>query len=215
MKVMMMAAGRGLRMGELTQNIPKPLLKIKDHCLIEYRLLALAKAGFKDIIINVSYLADKIQDYLGNGHRYGLNIIYSVEKEPLEVGGGIKKALPLLGDKPFLLTNSDIFTNFPYEILKGKKIDLAHLVLVDNPLHVLTGDFSLQGKLVCEKTKQAYTYSGIAVLDPKLFLEIEKEKFFLTEALKPAIQNQQVTGEYYSGIWYDVGRPKDFFSLQN
>ncbi|OFW78402.1 MAG: mannose-1-phosphate guanylyltransferase, partial [Acinetobacter sp. RIFCSPHIGHO2_12_41_5] len=209
-----MAAGRGKRLGELTLHTPKPLLKINNLSLIEYRLLALAKAGFTEIVINVSYLGQQIQAYLGDGERYSVKISYSVESEPLEVGGGIKKALPLLGDQPFLLTNSDIYTNFPYQDLKNIELELAHLVLVNNPPHIPGGDFSLAGRLVCEKTNKTYTYSGIAVLHPKLFTGVSKENFFLTEVLKPAIIQKKVTGQYYSGLWQDIGRPHDFFALQ-
>ena len=211
---MILAAGRGLRMRELTNSIPKPLLKVNGFSLIEHRLFALHKAGIKEVIINVSYLAEKIQQLLGDGSRYGVSIYYSVEQERLETGGGIKNALPLLGDAPFLLTNSDIYTDYPYENLINKSVEQAHVVLVDNPKHVPTGDFSLQEDRVIPKETSSYTYSGIAVFHPKVFAEFTEQAFPLLKVFSLLIKRKSLTGEYYKGFWQDIGRPEDYLVYQ-
>jgi MurNAc alpha-1-phosphate uridylyltransferase len=209
MKAMILAAGRGSRLGRFTEQTPKPLIKVQGRSLIEHRLLALAAAGIKAVVINVSYLAEKIQQQLGDGSQFGLKIIYSLEPERLETGGGIKQALSLLGEQPFLLTNADLLTDFPYEELTQQQPKIAHLVLVKNPKHVPAGDFSLMSGKVVECQEQTWTYSGIAVINPRLFINVVDTNFPLTQALAPAIAEQQVTGEVYHGQWVDIGREEE------
>ncbi|NOQ81888.1 MAG: NTP transferase domain-containing protein, partial [Methylophaga sp.] len=136
MKAMILAAGRGERMRPLTDQTPKPLLTAAGKPLIEYTVEALVTAGITDIVINLAHLGEKIQHYLGDGSRYQARIIYSDEGETgLETAGGIKKALPLLGDNTFLVVNGDISSDFPFDSLINKDCDFAHLVLVKNPTH--------------------------------------------------------------------------------
>lgn len=206
MKAMILAAGRGERMKELTDTMPKPLLKVKGKALIEHRIIALAQAGFKEIIINLHYLGDLIAAYLGDGSKYGVKIQYSWEVEKLDVGGGIKNALPLLGREPFVLTSSDAYTDFPFQTLQREYSTLAHLVLVENPPHNLKGDFDLVNDLiVCKETgPHPYSYGNFAVFQAAMFDHLHEKKISFMECILPVIKNQQVTGEVYKGLWTNV-----------
>lgn len=216
MKVMILAAGLGKRLLPITQHIPKPLVEIQGKPVIVRLIKQLADAGFKELIINVSYLAEKIQHALGNGRQFKVNITYSFEAEPLETGGGIVKALPLLGEKPFLAINSDIITDFPFAQLKRLFQHPAHLVLIEkNPdCEQQSGDFGLDNGLIVSKGRTLYTYSGIAVYDPVFFTGLVVEKFSVVSLLKTAIDKQQVSGELYSGLWHDIGHIQNLQKLQ-
>lgn len=203
MKAMILAAGKGERMRPLTLTTPKPLVRAGGVPLIEYHLRALAAAGFTEIVINHAWLGQQIEDYLGDGSRYGVSIRYSAEGEPLETGGGIFRALPLLGDEAFLVVNGDIWTDYDFSRLRGPLSGDAHLVLVDNPVHHREGDFSLlEGQV---RDQPCLTYSGIAVLAPQLFADASPGAFKLAPLLRRAMAVGQVTGEHFQGRWVDVG----------
>ncbi|MDD2059161.1 nucleotidyltransferase family protein [Pseudomonas sp. GD03860] len=207
MKAMILAAGKGERMRPLTLHTPKPLLPVAGVPLIEYHLRALVAAGFKEVVINHAWLGEQIEAHLGNGAGWGLNISYSGEGEPLETGGGIFKALPLLGSEPFVLVNGDVWTDYDFTRLPHKPEGLAHLVLVDNPGHHGKGDFCLQKGRVSDAVEgeATLTYSGIAIIDPRLFDGCTAGAFKLAPLLRQAMAAGQVTGEHYSGLWVDVG----------
>jgi len=207
MKAMILAAGKGERMRPLTLHTPKPLVPVAGVPLIEYHLRALAAAGFTDIVINHAWLGQQIEDHLGDGSRFGLSIRYSAEGEPLETGGGIFKALPLLGDEPFLLVNGDIWTDYDFARLRQPLPGLAHLVLVDNPGHHGAGDFRLAAGQVEDGAgaEDTLTFSGISVLDPALFTDCQAGAFKLAPLLRAAMANGQVSGEHFGGHWVDVG----------
>lgn len=206
MKAMILAAGKGERLRPLTLHTPKPLVRAGGVPLIEYHLRALQVAGFTDVVINHAWLGQQIEDYLGDGQRLGLNIRYSPEGEPLETGGGIFRALPLLGDEPFLVVNGDIWTNCDFTALYAPIKGLAHLVLVDNPLHHPAGDFALVGGEVRDDASlPRLTYSGIAVLHPQLFAGCSDGAFKLAPLLRDAMARGLVTGEHFTGRWVDVG----------
>lgn len=205
---MILAAGRGNRLRPLTDVTPKPLIKVLGKPLIVYHLENLHQAGICNIVINVKYLGEQIQDYLGTGSKWGVKIRYSVESTDLEVGGGILNALSLLGDSPFLIVNGDIWTNYPFSSLKRHIDRLAHLVLVDNPLHNLTGDYSIEqnGLLSRNGQGQCFTYSGISILHPDLFKgQAPGSCFRLATLLDKAASIQSLYGEYFKGAWTDVG----------
>ncbi|HHB91910.1 MAG TPA: nucleotidyltransferase family protein [Thioploca sp.] len=208
MKAMILAAGRGERMRPLTDKIPKPLLKVKDKCLIEYHLNNLVVAGFTEIVINHAYLGEQIEQTLGDGRRYGAKIFYSPETTALETGGGIFQALPLLGNSPFLVVNSDIWCAYPFADLICIPVKLAHLILVDNPPHNPHGDFHLQQQQVYSTGNPCLTFSGIGIYHPNLFNNCTSKRFSLVPLLIKAMQLDQVTGEYYQGQWLDIGTPK-------
>lgn len=207
MKAMILAAGKGERLRPLTLHTPKPLVRVGGVPLIEYHLRALAAAGFTDIVINHAWLGQQIEDHLGDGSQFGVSIQYSPEGEPLETGGGIFQALALLGDDPFAVVNGDIWTDYEFAALRQPLTGLAHLVLVDNPAHHTSGDFSLSGGQVQDGMSGAdtLTYSGIAVLNPDLFRGCTAGAFKLAPLLRNAMAAGQVTGERLQGHWVDVG----------
>ncbi len=209
MRAMILAAGRGERMGSLTANAPKPLLYVAGKYLIEYAIFSLVKAGIKEIVINVSYQAEQIKTALGDGKRYGVTIFYSEEKERLETGGGIFHALPLLGEEPFIVLSSDIITDYPLHQLPQQPEGLAHLVMVDNPPYHPEGDFGLrEGRLVMN-VQPTFTFGNISIFRPEFFKNCEPGHFRLTTLLIPAVLANQITGEHYRGAWYNVGTPSD------
>ena len=207
MKAMILAAGKGERMRPLTLTTPKPLVQAAGVPLIEYHLHALAAAGFNEIVINHAWLGQQIEDHLGDGSRFGLSIQYSPEGEPLETGGGIFRALSLLGDDAFLVVNGDIWTDYDFSVLHQPINGLAHLVLADNPPHHPKGDFTLiDGKVQDgEPDAQTLTYSGIGVLHPQLFDGCSDGAFKLAPLLRNAMDKGEVTGERLKGHWVDVG----------
>jgi MurNAc alpha-1-phosphate uridylyltransferase len=207
MKAMILAAGKGERMRPLTLHTPKPLVRAGGVPLIEYHLLALRAAGFADVVINHAWLGQQVEDHLGDGQRFGLHIRYSPEGEPLETGGGIFRALPLLGDEPFAVINGDIWTDYAMTALRHPLEGLAHLVLIDNPAHHPDGDFALLDGHVRDDLPDApkLTYSGIAILHPRLFAGCQDGAFKLAPLLRAAMAEGQVTGEHFRGRWVDVG----------
>ena len=210
MKVMILAAGRGERMRPLTDHAPKPLLRVGEKTIIEHTINQLVSAGFNDIIINHAYLGELIEEYLGNGRRYGATISYSPEgTQGLETAGGIINALPLLGEDVFLVVNGDIATNFPFAELKNITVDLAHIVLVDNPEHHRLGDFCLDMLAkVSLNCAEKFTFSGIGLYHPELFSNIPRGSRKLGHLLREAILNQRVSGQHFSGFWMDIGTPE-------
>ena len=210
MKAMILAAGRGERMGKLTQNCPKPLLKVRGKCLIDWHLIKLCEAGFQDVVINVAYLSKQIIDFVGDGSNWGLNISISDEIEALETAGGIKKAIKHLGDEPFAVINADIFSNYNYKNLKNRSLQnksIGHLVLVKNPEHNLIGDFGIMDDgILTMNSERPLTFSGIAIYDPKFFSELtEGNKIKLAPILEIAINRKYIQGEFFEGLWSDVG----------
>ncbi|MBT3671647.1 MAG: nucleotidyltransferase family protein [Porticoccaceae bacterium] len=209
MKAMILAAGLGARLRPLTDRTPKPMIKVAGKPLLEHLIERLVGAGITEVVINVSWLADQIEDYFSDGSQFGVTINWSREDSPLETGGGISNALPILGSAPFLLISGDIWTDFPIETLVLKPLEsnnLAHLVLVDNPEHNLSGDFSLEHSRVGFGAER-HTYSGISILSPELFKDIDAQGdiFPLRNILRPAILSDQISGTLYSGEWCDVG----------
>ncbi|BBP55854.1 nucleotidyltransferase family protein [Pseudomonas brassicacearum] len=207
MKAMILAAGKGERMRPLTLTTPKPLIRVGGVPLIEYHLRALARAGFTEIVINHAWLGQQIEDHLGDGSRFGVSIRFSPEGEPLETGGGIFRALPLLGDEAFVVVNGDVWTDYDFSALRRPLEGLAHLVLVDNPEHHPDGDFVLVDGKVHDRQAPAdnLTYSGIAVLHPRLFDGCSDGAFKLAPLLRAAMAEGRVSGEHLKGHWVDVG----------
>lgn len=209
MKAMILAAGRGERMRPLTDTTPKPLLRIGGQTLIERHVHALARAGITELVINHAYLGEQIVQALGDGDAYGVHICYSPETDgSLETGGGIMKALPLLGAEPFLAVNGDIWTDFAFDSLPPQIDSLAHLVMVDNPDNHPQGDFSLSQDRLSQQGPAMLTFSGIGVYRPELFTGCSPGVFPLGPLLRTAMDAGQVSGEHYQGSWFDVGTPE-------
>lgn len=208
MNAMILAAGKGERMLPLTLTTPKPLLQAGGKPLIQYHIEALAAANVSRIVINTGRLGEQIEAWFGNDGRYGVELLYSHEgAEPLGTGGGIFRALPLLGADPFWLVNGDVWTDFDYSKIPVSIVDQAHLILVDNPQHNPDGDFILSGSRVMLVGQPRLTYSGIGLYQPGLFMSVREPLFSLVPLLKQAIGLGQVTGQHYSGNWFDIGTP--------
>jgi MurNAc alpha-1-phosphate uridylyltransferase len=205
MKAMVLAAGRGVRMGALTDAQPKPLLQIGGTTLIERHLARLAASGIRDVVINLSYRGAEIRKRLGDGARYDVAIAYSDEGEPpLETGGGILRALSLLGELPFVLVNSDVCTDFDFASLAQE----STLVLVPNPTHHPRGDFGVDAAGYVSAAPPLLTYGGIAVLEPSLFAEFRPGRLPLKPVLDAAIAKRALRARRFAGTWIDVGTPE-------
>jgi MurNAc alpha-1-phosphate uridylyltransferase len=218
---MILAAGRGERMRPLTDTVPKALLKVGGKPLIVWQLEKFAAAGFTTIVINYAHLGQLIENALGNGARFGLNIVYSRETEALETAGGIAAALPLLGDAPFAVVNADVFSDYDYAKLATAVSCLdrqelrAHLILVTNPEHHVGGDFALLGDHVVLDGARL-TFSGMAAYHPAIFGGIPSgAKSKLAPLLREEIAAQRVSGEHYGGLWRDIGTPARLAELDS
>ncbi|HEX7341084.1 MAG TPA: nucleotidyltransferase family protein [Rhodanobacteraceae bacterium] len=228
MRALIFAAGRGERMRPLTDTMPKPLLDVAGKPLIVHHLEHLAAVGVHYVVINTSHLAGQFPATLGDGSRWGLRIRYAYEgDEPLETGGGMLHAMPLLGDEPFLAINGDVYTDFDFAVLPTEPAALAHLVLADNPAHHPQGDFHLAADGHASDTTQAerLTFAGIGIYRPRLLddwrdiignapgADAEPPRFKLAPILRAAMAHGQVTGEHFRGRWSDVGTPERLVAL--
>jgi MurNAc alpha-1-phosphate uridylyltransferase len=223
MKAMILAAGRGERLRPLTDSTPKPLLEVRGKPLIVYHLEALRKAGFNEVVINLSWLGDQIRTRLGNGSEFGISIEYSEEAAALETAGGILQALPLLGER-FVVVNGDVFTNYDFVALNTAEneaentaeksvVQHAHLVLVDNPEHNNAGDFSLEHTIVGNDGAPRHTFSGIAQYHRSFFDGLAPGKQALAPLLRAAAAEGQVSGELFCGSWIDIGTAERLLRL--
>ena len=214
MKAMILAAGAGTRLRPLTLQTPKPLIRVGGETLIERHLRRLASAGFREIVINVHYKARMVMDALGDGANCGVHIVYSEEdgEAPLETGGGIKRALKLLGDGPWLVVNADVYTDWMPRKATLSADRLAHLLLVDNPPHHPNGDFDLRDGVVTGERR--LTYSGIGYYRPELFANTTEKRFRLAQVLAPAVERGVVSGEHCRDLWMDAGTPESLGTLQ-
>lgn len=206
MKAMILAAGRGERLRPLTDRVPKPLLPVAGKPLIVHHLESLSRAGFTEVVVNLSWLGGQIRDLLGDGDGFGLSISYSEEPEALETAGGILQALPRLGER-FIAVNADIFTSYDFTRLH-RADSAAHLVLVENPAHHPQGDFTLDESRVGNQGSPRYTFSGIAQYRREFFDGLEPGKRPLAPLLRAAADRGRVSGELFTGEWADIGTPE-------
>lgn len=228
MKALIFAAGKGERLRPLTTRTPKPLIEAGGCSLIEHHLRRLADIGVTDVIVNTSWLAECFPPALGDGSRWNLRIVYSYEgPEPLETGGGMQHALPLLGDAPFLLLNGDIHADVDLAQLPRAPRGLAHLVLVDNPAQHPRGDFVLHddGRVTDDGDAARLTYAGIGVYDPRILTDwrtafpaqadARLPRFGLAPLLRAAMARGQIHGTHHRGTWTDVGTPERLAHLRS
>lgn len=228
MKALIFAAGKGERMRPLTHHTPKPLLEVGGKRLIDWHIEKLAATGVRDIVINTSWLAECFEPALGDGSRWKVKLHYSYEgAEPLETGGGMLQALKIIGDESFIAVNGDIWSDVNYTALPTQISGLAHLVLVDNPVHHPMGDFSLaqNGKIASEGANKL-TFSGVGIYHPSLFehwraiigevngVDETPPRFKLAPLLREAMHHDKVSGEYHAGRWTDVGTPERLEELK-
>jgi MurNAc alpha-1-phosphate uridylyltransferase len=219
-RALILAAGLCERMRPLTETTPKPLLRAGGKPLIAWHLDKLAALGVDEVVINTSWLAPQFPHALGDGSRWGMRIRYSFEGDvPLETGGGMWNALPLLGEAPFIAINGDIWTDYDFTLLPSEPSGDAHLVLVDNPVQHPNGDFALRGRQVDAEATPRLTFSGIGVYHPTLFdrwqdiigeapgADANPPRFKLAPLLRAAMARNAVSGEHHRGAWTDVGTP--------
>jgi MurNAc alpha-1-phosphate uridylyltransferase len=215
MKAMVLAAGRGERMRPITDTVPKPLVRVGGRPLIAWHLAALARAGVREVVINLSWLGEQLRTALGAGADFGLRITYSEEGPvPLETGGGIFRALPLLGPEPFLVLSGDIWTDIDLGGVQLEPEAQAHLVLIPNPPHHPRGDFGLEGNVVVQRDSERLTYANVGIYRPEFFAGCAAGRFPLLEPLNRAIAARLVRGEVHRGAWSDVGTPDRLAQLE-
>ena len=205
MQAMILAAGLGKRMQPITNTIPKPLIKLHGEPLIVHMLKNLASCGIHEVVINTFYLKEQLQDFLQDGSKYGVQIVYSAETVLLDTGGGVVNALPLLDKQPFLLVSADIYTDCNFANLPSKLPGLAHIVLVNNPAFKARGDYALAGQQVAMSGTELLTYANIGVYSHEFFLDPPGTIFPLNMLLARAITSNRLTGEIFSGMWHNIG----------
>ncbi len=214
MIAMILAAGRGERLRPLTEATPKSLVEVRGETLLERHLHALRAAGVERVVINLGWLGDKVLERIGSGERFGVNVIYSNEGDNiLETGGGIHRALPMLGEDPFLVVNADIYTDMPLSGIGLAAEDLAHLVLVQTPPDKDSGDFALDEGRIRNTGDELLTFSGVAVYRPEFFAGCSAGRFSVAPLLRSAADDDRVGGSLYAGLWRDVGTPERLAEL--
>jgi MurNAc alpha-1-phosphate uridylyltransferase len=212
---MILAAGRGERLRPLTDKVPKSLVEVSGESLLERHLNNIRAAGITEVVINLGWLGDRIVERVERGERYGLDITYSDERgDILETGGGIHKALPKLGDEPFLVVNADIYTDMPVPDVVLADEHLGHLVLVPTPVYRAHGDFDIRDGLVRTADEPAYTFSGVAIYRPEFFAGCDAGRFPLAPMLREAADAGCLSGSLYEGFWADIGTPERLAALQ-
>ena len=216
MRAMILAAGRGQRLAPLTDNCPKPLVPVLGKPLIVHQIERLRRAGITEVVINIAYLKEQIENTLQDGADLGVNIQYSHEDWPaLDVAGGVANALPLLGNKPFLLVSADIYTDYNYQSLTQLNPQVAHLVMVPNPPYHHEGDFGLDHNVLTEKApNNSLTYANIGVYQPQFFASLPQKVYPLSGLLVPAIRARSLTAEQYHGLWANVGTLQELHTLE-
>jgi MurNAc alpha-1-phosphate uridylyltransferase len=208
MKAMILAAGRGERLKPLTDTTPKALIEVKGQPLIVHHIQNLKLCGINDIVINIAYLGSQIEQCLGSGSEFGVKITYSREVDGgLETGGGIVNALPLLGlEEPFITLNADVYCDYPLATLKTKLSALAHLVLVNNPVHNPNGDFAIENQLLSNgHENKPYTFAGIAIYHPQFFEGLEVSRYSIAPIIREKAKLKMISAECYDGMWFDIG----------
>lgn len=215
-KAMLLAAGRGERLRPLTDGMPKPLLRVGERSLIEHNLIQLRAAGIEEVVVNVFYHAKQIIEAIGDGSRFGLKVTFSFESEELlGTGGGVFQALEFLGNEPFILLSSDIWTDYPFEKLSLPNYQVAHLVMVNNPYFHPEGDYALlDSNLLSAAQGAKLTYSSISVIHPRLFDGYQAGVFQLAPLFVHAMEQKLITGELYEGQWFNVGTVEELKRLE-
>jgi N-acetyl-alpha-D-muramate 1-phosphate uridylyltransferase len=214
MKAMILAAGRGERLRPLTDTMPKSLVEVRGQSLLERHLEHISNAGIKDVVINLGWLGEQIVARVGSGSDFGLNIAYSAEGDHvLETGGGIFKALPLLGGEPFLVVNADIFTEMPVPEVTLADDALGHLVLVPTPAYRQSGDFDLHGDTIRNGSTPALTFAGVAIYRPEFFAACTPGRFSIVPLMRACADAGHLQGSVYDGVWADVGTPQRLAAL--
>lgn len=211
---MILAAGRGDRLRPITDTLPKPLVEIAGRSLLERHLERLAKAGIETVVINLGWHGEQIAERVGSGRAYGLRVVYSPEYDNiLETGGGVRRALPMLGDEPFWVLNGDIYTDFELNAAALDTDDLGHLVFVPTPAYRPGGDFGVVDGRVRNVDRPTLTFAGIACYRPQFIIDQALERFSLVPLMRDAADRNRLSGEIHAGDWEDVGTPERLHAL--
>lgn len=214
MIAMVLAAGRGERLRPVTDSVPKSLVEIDGQALLERHLRSLARGGVETVVINLGWLGEQIIERIGSGEEFGLNVVYSQEGENiLETGGGIHRALPMLGADPFLVINADIYTDMPLPDVQLGGDDMAHLVCVPVPQDQDDGDFAIEDGRIRNDGEPMFTFSGVSIYRPEFFAGCTPGRFSVVPMLRAAVDADTVSGSIYSGLWRDVGTPERLAEL--
>ncbi len=214
MRAMILAAGRGERLRPLTDEIPKALVEVRGESLLERHLNNVRAAGITEVVINLGWLGERIVERVERGERYGLDVSYSDERgDVLETGGGIHKALPKLGDEPFLVVNADIYTDMPVPDIALADDHLGHLVMVPTPAYRPHGDFNIEEGLVRNADTPAYTFGGVAIYRPEFFAHCQAGRFSIVPMMRAAADAGQLSGSLFEGFWADIGTPERLAAL--
>ena len=216
MNAMILAAGRGERLRPITNTLPKAMVEVRGEKLIDRHLHMLARGGIETVVINLGWLGEQIADHVGSGEQYGIQVVYSPEYDfVLETGGGIVRALPMLGKDSFWVINADIYTDFEIpDTALAESLDVE-LVLVDTPAHKIKGDFDLQVGKIVNGPNRPLTYSGIARYRASFFAGIEVGRFSVVPMLRNAAEAGQLGGTHHTGLWHDVGSPERLEALNH
>lgn len=216
MAAMILAAGLGERLRPITDTTPKALVEVGGISMLGQHLQRLADARVKMVVINLGWLGEQIAEQIGSGQQFGLQVVYSPEDDNiLDTGGGIKRALPLIGNVPFWVINADIYTDIALPNVKLAADSLAHLVLVPTPAHKASGDFELRDGKVRNSDNQDLTYSGIAFYRPEFFTDSGGGRFSVVPLMRAAADRGQIEGSVYNGVWEDVGTPERLEALNS
>ena len=214
MIAMLLAAGRGERLRPITETLPKPLVEVRGKSLIERHLEALSAAGVSTVVINLGWLGEQIAERIGSGSRYGVNVMFSDERENiLETAGGIRRALPLLGADPFLVVNADLYTDMPLPCPSPANDEMAHLVLVPTPAFKTRGDFDIVSGKLANAAEPKYTFSGVATYRPEFFSGLEEGRRPLAPLLRTSADEGRIGASLFEGLWTDVGTPERLAAL--
>jgi len=209
MIAMILAAGRGERLRPITDRIPKPLVEVRGATMLDRQLRRLADAGVTTVVINLGWLGKQIVESVGGGEKFGLQVCYSPEyQQVLETGGGICRALPMLGSAPFWVLNGDIFSDFRLPDLTLADDCLGHLVLVPTPQDKKSGDLDLNNGKIRNSDNPAYTFSGIACYRPEFFAGQTVERFSIVPLMRRAADLGLLSGVVHEGEWADIGTPE-------
>jgi MurNAc alpha-1-phosphate uridylyltransferase len=211
---MILAAGRGERLRPVTDSMPKSLVEINGQALLERHLRSLARDGVETVIVNLGWLGEQITERIGSGEEFGLNVVYSQEGDNiLETGGGIHRALPMLGADPFFVINADIYTDMPLPDVQLGDDDMAHLICVPVTEDKSGGDFAIVDGRIRNDGEPMFTFSGVSIYRPEFFADCTPGRFSVVPMLRAAADANKISGSIYSGLWRDVGTPERLAEL--
>lgn len=223
LRSVIMAGGFGSRLKELTKHVPKPMLKINDDkSLLEHIVEQMVQNGIQDIIISTHHLANQIYDYFGNGHKFGANISYVHEENPIGTAG----ALSLIEDTstPFLVMNGDILTTLDFKMMWERHVASGSDLTVACRQYDMSIPYGVvetddQDNIIALKEKPKHSFrvnAGIYIIQPEIVKSIPYNQYMnMTDVITQCYKNNlKVKSFVMHEYWLDVGVPKDFKKAQ-